>query len=70
MCDVGVCYAIGCAVTVSLMKFVYEYSRLLENWGDDASTALSTTGSDGFNQDNRDLLQLMEEAACVRNSNR
>lgn len=25
---------------------------------------------DGFTQDDRDLLQLMQEAACVRNSNR
>lgn len=40
----------------------------LDHW--EEATALSPSGSDGFNQDNRDLLQLMEEAACVRNSNR
>ena len=40
----------------------------VDHW--DEATALSPSGSDGFNQDNRDLLQLMEEAACVRNSNR
>jgi hypothetical protein len=42
-------------------------TRLLDHW--DESQALSH-GTDGFTQDNRDLLQLMEEAACVRNSNR
>lgn len=39
----------------------------MDHW--DESQALSH-GSDGFTQDNRDLLQLMQEAACVRNSNR
>jgi hypothetical protein len=43
------------------------FFRALDRW--EEMNALAHR-PDGFTQDDRDLLQLMQEAACVRNSNR
>lgn len=41
--------------------------RAVDRWEEVGSMSYRP---DGFTQDDRDLLQLMQEAACVRNSNR
>jgi hypothetical protein len=48
---------------------IFVVGRGLDQW-EDGNSALAYRGPDGFTQDTRDLLQLMEEAACVRNANR